>query len=163
MVSRTVPPVPSVPAVPFVPAGPHCPMGQSLGVSHGTVPNPGVIVIRLPLPPTANHIWTRTRKGMRKAGGYVAWLRESGWMVKEQRPGRIAGKYALTITAVRPDRRRRDLDNLIKPTSDLLVEAGVITDDCLCESITVRWSTEGEGLAVTVEAVPALLERRAAP
>jgi hypothetical protein len=30
------PAVPRVPSVPFVPPFLHCPMGQSLGVSHGT-------------------------------------------------------------------------------------------------------------------------------
>lgn len=88
---------------------------------------------------------------MRKSEDYCAWLREAGWRVKQQRAGKVPGVYKIAITAVRPDRRRRDLDNLIKPISDLLKAAGVIEDDHLCEMITARWVTAGEGVSVRIE------------
>ena len=41
----------------------------------------------------------------------------------------IAGPCAVTISAYMPDKRRRDLDNLLKATLDALVHAAVIDDD----------------------------------
>ena len=43
--------------------------------------------------------------------------------------GRYIGKLGLVIAAYPPDRRKRDLDNLLKATLDALVFAKVIKDD----------------------------------
>lgn len=72
-------------------------------------------------------------------------------MAKAQKPKPVIGAYKLTIQARRPDKRRRDLDNLIKPVSDLLADIGVIADDCHCEMITARWVTSGKPFTVRVE------------
>ncbi len=71
-------------------------------------------------------------------------------MALSQKPVGIVGPYKLSIDAVRPDKRKRDLDNLFKATSDLLVEIGVIGDDCQCEMISARWVTTGEGMTVRI-------------
>jgi crossover junction endodeoxyribonuclease RusA len=110
-----------------------------------------VITLNLPYPPSANHLWRRARKGMMLSERYENWLAEAGWTAKAQRPGRILGRYKLSIHALRPDKRRRDLDNIIKPISDLLKSVGVIEDDSLCEMITARWVTAGEGVEVHIE------------
>lgn len=109
------------------------------------------IQIHIPYPPSANRLWIRAKKGMRKSDEYTRWLTEAGWRIKEQRPGRIEGPYKLSIQAVRPDKRRRDLDNLLKPVSDVLQSVGVIADDCDCELITARWVTVGHGIHVLID------------
>jgi crossover junction endodeoxyribonuclease RusA len=55
----------------------------------------------------------------------------------------IRGPYVLTITAHRPDRRKRDIGNLEKIVSDTLTKAGVIEDDSLCEAIISTWACSG--------------------
>lgn len=112
-----------------------------------------MISLHLPYPPTANTIWIRARKGMRRSEGYMSWLEKAGWEVKQQRPSKVAGPYALSLIATRPDKRKRDLDNLLKPVSDLLVKMGIVADDSLCESISARWVTGEPGVQVTVEAM----------
>ena len=67
-----------------------------------------------------------------------------------QRPGGIKGPYALSILAKRPDKRRRDIDNLIKPISDLLMTVGVIEDDSDCDLVSARWVTIGDGVRVLI-------------
>lgn len=109
------------------------------------------IQLHLPYPPSANKLWTRTKRGMRRTDEYLAWLDEAGWRVKEQRAGSIQGPYKISINAVRPDKRHRDLDNLIKPTSDLLQHVGVIANDCDCEMLSARWVTTGNGLTVYID------------
>ena len=110
-----------------------------------------MIELNLPYPPSTNNLWTRTRKGMRKTNGYVAWLMLAGIAARQQKFESVEGVYKLSIQAVRPDKRKRDLDNIIKPISDLLQSLGIVRDDCDCEMLTARWVTVGEGVQVRVE------------
>lgn len=63
----------------------------------------------------------------------------------------VRGPYKLFITAARPDKRNRDLDNLIKPINDFLKRIHAIEDDHLCEAIHARWVSNGDGVAVRIE------------
>jgi Holliday junction resolvase RusA-like endonuclease len=69
-------------------------------------------------------------------------------MLKSQRPTPIKGKFEIIIQAERPDKRRRDLDNLAKPTCDLLTLHRVIEDDCLAEKITLQWIGPGKQIHI---------------
>ena len=40
------------------------------------------IELHLVLPPSANQLWTRTRKGLRKTDRYTLWLAAAGWTAK---------------------------------------------------------------------------------
>jgi len=53
-----------------------------------------------------------------KSRAYSDWLKQAGWEIKAQRPDRVEGHYKLSMEVGRPDNRRRDLDNLIKPVQD---------------------------------------------
>lgn len=110
-----------------------------------------MIELFLPAPPSANHLWIRARKGMRKSPAYVAWLLEAGLIAKSQRPKSIEGPYKLSIQVARVNKRRADIDNKIKPISDLLQTLGIVRDDCDCEMVTARWVTTGEGVTVRIE------------
>lgn len=58
----------------------------------------------------------------------------------------------MTILATRPDGRRRDLGNLEKAVSDLLVEMQVIADDSLIEMFSMEWvSGDLAGVSVFLE------------
>lgn len=46
--------------------------------------------------------------------------------------------------AVKPDKRRRDIDNLIKACADLLVRHGVVSDDSEMRSVSARWIPAGQ-------------------
>jgi Holliday junction resolvase RusA-like endonuclease len=114
-------------------------------------------VIRLPFPPTLNNLFINAGKRRIKSEGYKAWLFEAGWTLKAQRPTPIHGPYILTLTLLAPDRQQRDLDNLCKATSDLLVEHGVIDADHLAKRIILEWSDAAPIFpgAVTVTVEPA--------
>lgn len=90
---------------------------------------------------------------MIKSAEYVAWLLEAGAEARRQRAGKIAGRYKLSIIASPPDKRKRDLDNIIKPVSDLLKSIGTIEDDHLCRRLEAEWSESGDGVAVRLEGV----------
>lgn len=88
---------------------------------------------------------------MRRSDTYEQWRLEAGLVAMAQRAGNVAGKYKLFIQAVRPDKRRRDIDNLIKPINDLMVTIGAVSDDGECEMVTARWVTAGEAITVRIE------------
>jgi crossover junction endodeoxyribonuclease RusA len=104
-----------------------------------------MITLQLPLAPSVNRLWRIGNGGkMYKSPEYKAWLEEAGWMVKEQTKDQILGEYVLHILAVKPDKRKRDLDNLLKATSDLLVQSGVISDDSACRALAAEWNKTPE-------------------
>ena len=74
------------------------------------------------------------RGRVHRAAPYVSWLKAAGCVA--QRPARITGPVRITIAAGRPDRRRRDVDNLSKAALDLLVSHQVIEDDGVVVSLS---------------------------
>ena len=111
-----------------------------------------MVELTLPIPPSANHIWTRTKTGMRYSDQYRTWIDEAGWIAKAQYPQPFLGPYKLTVQLARPDRRKRDLDNIaFKAINDLLVKLGIVQDDSMCEMLSARWVSEGDGVYVRVE------------
>lgn len=115
-----------------------------------------MIEIHIPvLPPSANDMHGYGRGRVYRSKAYSKWLSDAGLFVNRQRPEGIVGPYKLTIQAARRN-NQADIDNLIKPTSDLLQEAGVIANDCYCEFVSARWVTTGEGILIRIE--PAGLE-----
>lgn len=110
-----------------------------------------MIEIWLPYPPSANHLWRSGRGRTYCSRAYTDWRAEAGIYVKQSLKQPIIGPYKISITAARPDKRKRDLDNIIKPISDLLKSMGAIEDDHLCEMLSARWTTSGDGVAVRLE------------
>lgn len=88
---------------------------------------------------------------MRRTDAYMAWIALALVEGRRQKPSTITGPYKLSVQAIRPDKRKRDLGNLLKATEDLLVHLGVIEDDSHAEMISMRWVTQGEGVRVRIE------------
>src|SRR5262249_60248389 len=112
--------------------------------------SPSQIELALPYPPSANRIWRRSGKRIHRSPQYVRWVERAGWKVISQRQGRIHGSYNISIAAVRPDKRKRDLGNLEKSISDLLVSIGRVEDDALAKEISIRWVTSGPPVTVKI-------------
>lgn len=106
------------------------------------------------LPPSKNALRKRTRNGIAREDSYEKWIVNAGKELQVQNIKRsrgIKGPYKLTINAVRPDNRKRDLGNILEATEDFLTTHGLIEDDSLSEMISLRWVTTGEGVTVRVE------------
>jgi Holliday junction resolvase RusA-like endonuclease len=109
--------------------------------------------LTLPFPPTVNNLFRNVPgKGRVRTGHYRLWLQEAALLLRAQRAPSLKGSYRLTISAVRPDNRRRDIANLEKAVSDCLVHAGVIEDDHMAQSILLMWSDSApiKGGAITI-------------
>ncbi|MCP8895325.1 RusA family crossover junction endodeoxyribonuclease [Shinella daejeonensis] len=115
--------------------------------------------IRIPIsnmPPSANamrsHFYDGEKVRSTKSKPYAAWKKATAWEIAGARPGRIDGPYRLYIAVQRHwrSKRARDIDNIIKPVSDALVAAGVISDDNLAEEVNAKWADNLGGPAVVV-------------
>lgn len=113
----------------------------------------------LPVPVSVNAIYERyVGGGVRLSKAYSAWLSEAGWRLTMQRPGRISGRYELTLRM--PVESGLDLDNAIKATSDLLQLHGVVRNDRLASRIVLEWQSEQP--AAIVEVIPFISKEVAA-
>ena len=101
--------------------------------------------ITLPLPPSLNSLWKVTKQGrLYKSPEYTAWKTAAQWDLKAQIGAKkIKGKFKLTLIADRPDKRRRDLDNLLKAALDCL-NGIAIEDDHQCEMLEAWWGSKGD-------------------
>jgi crossover junction endodeoxyribonuclease RusA len=57
----------------------------------------------------------------------------------------------MEIEVLRPDNRRRDLDNLLKATQDSMCYAGIYDDDSQIQDLRIYWSEKmGGKLIITL-------------
>jgi crossover junction endodeoxyribonuclease RusA len=110
------------------------------------------VIIEIPYPPSVNGIWRGSKGGRHYLSAkYKSWREAAGLMVNAQARGkRVSGPFAVEIQASRPDKRRRDIDNIVKPILDLLASMGVTPDDSECQMIHAEWVGRGEGVRVAV-------------
>jgi crossover junction endodeoxyribonuclease RusA len=128
--------------------------------------------IELPFPPSVNHYW-------RRVGAKTLISREGRAFREEvlkrcQGGQKLMGGLGVRIWAHPPDRRRRDLDNLLKAPLDALQHGGLFEDDyqvgeihlhraeCVKDGklVVELWPQEGPS-ACDTEDLRAELERRA--
>ncbi|MET3481574.1 hypothetical protein [Methylobacterium sp. 1973] len=118
-----------------------------------------VVRLLLPVPVSVNAIYERhPGGGVRLSKAYSAWLSEAGWRLTMQRPGRVSGRYELTLRM--PVESGLDLDNAIKATSDLLQLHGVVRNDRLASRIVLEWQSEQP--VAMVEVIPFISKEVAA-
>ncbi|WP_392738933.1 RusA family crossover junction endodeoxyribonuclease [Serratia ureilytica] len=84
----------------------------------------------LPFPPSVNHYWYHAKgqhfisaKGKLYRAAVVAEIARLRLSI------RFSGDIGLKVLAHPPDRRKRDLDNMLKAPLDALEHAGVLDDD----------------------------------
>lgn len=100
-----------------------------------------MIALSLPYPPSANRLWRAVPgKGVMKSAEYRAWCATALAWVQSQGSPHLTGRYCMSLEAQAPDRRKRDLGNLLKATEDALRDCGVIDDDSLARRIILAWS-----------------------
>lgn len=111
-----------------------------------------MIQAKLAYPPSANSLWRSGGGRVYRSKEYVSWIASAAWDVKRAVLlfGPVHGPYRLHIEAGRPDRRKRDIDNIIKPVSDSLMKGGAIKDDSDCLYVSAEWVEDLKGVRVTI-------------
>ena len=112
----------------------------------------------LPYPPSVNGLYAgKARRYL--SPRYKAWIAEAEYAWWRQSPSlslptKFTGPVKLTIAAARPDKRKRDISNIIKAPEDFLVRCGVLLDDSQVEDVRAYWSTDVEcGIRVEIESM----------
>jgi crossover junction endodeoxyribonuclease RusA len=102
------------------------------------------MILALPYPPTANHLHAvfKGRKILSAAGR--AYYEEVGLIARSQiravgvREFGADVRIEYELDVFPPDRRRRDLSNVLKAFEDALTAAGMWADDSQVDHFTVR-------------------------
>lgn len=117
--------------------------------------------ITLPYPPSVNHYWRRvgprtliSKQGRQYKIDVAAECLQRGLRPTDER-------VAVTIYAAPPDRRRRDLDNLLKPLLDSLAGYAYRDDSQIDRLEIVRCRSVADGsVDVIVEELGDAIEER---
>lgn len=115
----------------------------------------------LPWPPSVNQYWRHPSKGP-LAGRHL--ISEQGrsyrgrvlnQLTAEGHRHKIVDRLAVSILCHPPDRRRRDLDNVLKAALDAMVFAGVMLDDSQIDRLAIeRRDVQAPGrLEITIERI----------
>ena len=91
----------------------------------------------LPAPPSANAMYIIVNGKRVKSKRYVYWRSSVGYLLRA-RFRQMPHKTPLRVELRAAVSRRRDIDNLIKPTLDALQACGVIKDDRWVDSIIMN-------------------------
>jgi crossover junction endodeoxyribonuclease RusA len=105
------------------------------------------IELVLPWPPTVNTYW-RAHAGrlILSAAGRRYRVAVAEQVLVARAAKRITDPVRVTIEASRPDRRRRDLDNVLKAVLDGLAHAGVYRDDEQVHDLRIFWAQGAAGM-----------------
>lgn len=107
-------------------------------------------MIELPWPPSNNTYYRRVgAKTLISAAGRE-YARTVAGLCRASRVRRHDGRLRVVITACPPDRRRRDLDNLLKGLLDALTHGGAWEDDSQIDDLRIVRGPVNVGGAVRV-------------
>ena len=113
---------------------------------------PPVYSVQLPWPPTLNHNTLPNGRGGRILTAEHKTFRREVWYACNQArvPAFGNARLMVQILAFPPDRRARDLDNLVKPVLDALQKAGVYVNDAQVDEISISRRERREQACVIV-------------
>lgn len=108
------------------------------------------MTLELPWPPSVNTYWRNWRGHMVISTAGRQYTKAVQEQVEKQGTQTYTGPIRVVIQAFRPDRRKRDLDNLLKATLDALTKAGAWEDDSQIVDLRIYWAGMGGKLIVEI-------------
>lgn len=119
--------------------------------------DPRMVRLRLPYPPSANRLYRRYRGRVTLSAEVRRFRQLVGelWFVQRLCHGAAhefqEGPLSLTVAVYPPDRRRRDIDNILKILCDALQHARIIGDDSQFRRICLSFKESKSGGELHVE------------
>lgn len=97
------------------------------------------VILTLPWPPTMNTYWRNVaNKTLISKEGRDYRRAVVRYVVDNRDIAALRGRLAVSIVAYQPDKRQRDLDNLLKAPLDALEKAGVYLSDSQIDALSIR-------------------------
>jgi len=109
------------------------------------------MTLNLPYPPSINHYYIRARQGriyIGKAG--LEYRGAVGFALDLLDEKTLTGLISLNIVLHPPDKRKRDIDNVLKALLDALQHGGAFVDDSQIWMLTIVKAEPSKGGSVTV-------------
>lgn len=107
--------------------------------------------MELPYPPTVNHYYGQARNGKKfikpKGKKFRLDVQE---IVAQKQAKTMEGRVSVFIAIYPPDKRKRDIDNVLKALLDALTKAGVWDDDEQIDVLEIRRNTNVKGGLVKI-------------
>ena len=103
---------------------------------------PSVTISGLPFPPSVNHYWRHVGHRTLISRTGRAYRQQVLHDVQQLGLRAITGPIRLEAIVTRPDRRRRDIDNLLKSLLDALAYADVYEDDSQVQDLRIYWKCD---------------------
>lgn len=95
-------------------------------------------MIQLPWPPSVNHYWVRNRNGSMRISDWGLDFRQLAMVAcRKAKVRSLDGRLFMHVTAFPPDKRRRDLDNILKAILDAMQHAGAYKDDSQIDVLSI--------------------------
>lgn len=112
--------------------------------------------ITIPWPISVNHSYFRSANGRMYKDPKIEGYRQKVWaLLKQAAAPKFSGRLAVMIEAYPPDKRRRDLDNVLKGSLDALQHGGLYGDDNQIDWLGIERKeiTKGGKLIVRVKEI----------
>ena len=120
-------------------------------------------ILHLPFPPSVNRLWRFNGPRMYRTKVYNDWSDAAVEALKSQELPAEPINYAVAVELAvgRPDRRKRDIDNINKATLDLLEHVGVLENDHYVHDLRSYWSDKVVGIQVIIKNLESTAASRA--
>ncbi|HID65432.1 MAG TPA: RusA family crossover junction endodeoxyribonuclease [Aquificaceae bacterium] len=112
-----------------------------------------LVLSKLPVPKSNRYIRRKSGKVF-KHPRITNWEVRAVWELKQQYTGKpIDYEISVDITLILPNRRKRDIDNMLKSLWDVMEKAGVIKNDNLIYEVhTIKKVERGkEGVIIKIK------------
>jgi len=97
-----------------------------------------MIKLSIPFPPSLNHYYIHASKQNVIGSKGITYRNDVYYAVRTKKPKEpLTERLSVTIHAIMPDKRKRDLDNILKAALDSLQNAGIYVDDCQIDELSV--------------------------
>lgn len=96
-----------------------------------------ILRFELPYPPSINHYYIHTSHGVILSAKGKSYRRDAALLLHRFRGACQDKRLAVTINVFPPDKRKRDIDNILKCVLDSLEHASVYNNDNQIDMLTV--------------------------
>jgi crossover junction endodeoxyribonuclease RusA len=109
-----------------------------------------MLQVELPFPPSVNHYWRLWRGRIVISNEGREYRKTVARLLRDRNVKPMTGQLAVAIAVFPPDRRRRDLDNLLKSVNDSLQHGGAFPDDSQIVWLLIKKATVVPGGMVVI-------------